>query len=234
VNPETGLSEDLERIYGRRFDSNESYRNLVWKTLIEDWFQKYVPLSAAVLDLGCGYGQFINNIQCEQKYAMDLNPAVLGRLNPDVTVHRQNCTSKWDFDDDSLDVIFTSNFFEHLPSKDDLAKTIVEARRCLRSGGRLIAMGPNVKFVGGAYWDYFDHHIALTDRSLVEALETAGFRIEYARDRFLPYTMVDSRRYPTSMVRLYLRLPILWKVFGKQFLVIGAKQDQRSERARSI
>jgi SAM-dependent methyltransferase len=225
VNPESGLSQDLERIYSRRFDSNESYRNLVWKTLIEDWFQRYVPRDAAVLDLGCGYGQFINHIQCAQKYAMDLNPGAIGRLNPDITIHRQDCTSKWDFDDETLDVIFTSNFFEHLPSKEHLAQTIAEARRCLRSGGKIIAMGPNVKFVGGAYWDYFDHHIALTDRSLVEALETAGFQTEYARDRFLPYTMVNSRHYPISALRLYLRLPILWKVFGKQFLVIAAKPD---------
>jgi predicted SAM-dependent methyltransferase len=56
-----------------------------------------------------------------------------------------------------LDVIFTSNFFEHLVSKQALSQTILQAKKCLVPGGRLIAMGPNIRFVGGAYWDFWDH-----------------------------------------------------------------------------
>ncbi len=223
LNSEGDLTGDLERIYSRRFDGAESYRNLVWKTIIACWFQKYIPSGASVLDLGCGYGQFINNVQCAHKYAMDLNPAAGRRLNPDVTLLSQDCSSKWDLPDGSLDVVFSSNFFEHLFTKPDLAKTLAEARRCLRDGGRLIAMGPNVKYVGGAYWDYFDHNLALTELSMSEALEMAGMQTEFVLDRFLPYTMVNAPQYPVTLMRIYLKIPILWKVFGKQFLVIAAK-----------
>jgi hypothetical protein len=62
--------------------------------------------------------------------------------------------------------VFTGNLFEHLPGKTHLGHTLRAAFRCLRKGGRLIAMGPNIKFVPGAYWDFYDHHLALTKLSL--------------------------------------------------------------------
>jgi SAM-dependent methyltransferase len=125
--------------------------------------------------------------------------------------------------DETLDVVITSNFLEHLPSRQAIADTLLQAKRCLRSGGRLIAMGPNGKYVGGAYWDFWDHHIALTERSMVEILEIQGFYVESVIDRFLPYTMVNTRSYPMFLVSLYLMFPLAWKVMGKQFLVIARK-----------
>ena len=123
-------AQDLERIYNRRFEGKDAYRNLVWKTLVESFFQRYIPKGSAVLDLGCGYGQFINHIQAGGKYAMDLNPATRGLLDRDTTFLEADCSKRWPLDDASLDVIFTSNFFEHLPSKDALTDTIRQAHRC--------------------------------------------------------------------------------------------------------
>ena len=84
-------------------------------------------------------------------------------------------------------------------------------------------MGPNIKHVGGAYWDFSDHHIALTELALKEALEIQDFQVERVIDRFLPYTMVNRRRYPRLFVSLYLSFPLAWRIMGKQFLVIGRK-----------
>ena len=52
--------------------------------------------------------------------------------------------------------MFTSNFFEHLPDKAALERTLLNAKRSLRSGGKLVMMGPNIKYVPGAYRDFFD------------------------------------------------------------------------------
>jgi SAM-dependent methyltransferase len=122
-----------------------------------------------------------------------------------------------------LDLVFTSNFFEHLPSKEALTDTLEQAKRCLRPKGRLIAMGPNIRFVGGAYWDFWDHHLPLTDHSLAEALRVRGFEIERVVDRFLPYTMVNTRPAPPLLVYLYLKTPFAWRVFGKQFLIVARR-----------
>jgi hypothetical protein len=68
-----------------------------------------------------------------------------------------------------------------------------------------------------------DHHLPLSDRSMVEALELAGFRKEVVIPRFLPYTM-SHRAPPRALwVRLYLLFPLAWRVWGKQFLVIARK-----------
>jgi hypothetical protein len=85
-------------------------------------------------------------------------------------------------------------------------------------------MGPNIRYVGDAYWDFSDHHIPLTERSLIEILATLGFAIESSWDRFLPYTMVNAPRLPLLALHVYLRLPMAWRFFGKQFLVVGKKQ----------
>jgi SAM-dependent methyltransferase len=213
---------DLQRIYNARFSQNLDRRKAVWSVLVADWFQRFVGWQDAVLDLGCGYGEFINTICCGSKAAMDLNPDAPKYLDSDVQFHLQDCSTRWPLDDAMLDVVFTSNFFEHLPDKAALGRTLDEIRRCLRPGGRLIAMGPNIKYLPGAYWDFWDHYVILTELSLREALETRGFGIDLCFGKFLPYTMVRGPRYPLSFLRAYLKLPLAWRIFGKQFLVVAS------------
>jgi len=216
---------DLQRIYGARFSANLDYRKAVWETLVSDWFGRYIQPGDAVLDLGCGYGEFINQVRCREKFAMDLNPDTASFLGADVTFLAQDCSARWRLPDGSLDAVFTSNFFEHLPDKAALGRTLDEIHRCLRPGGRLIAMGPNIKYLPGAYWDFWDHYVPLTEASLKEALTTRGFVVDVCIGRFLPYTMSDGRRYPLAFLRAYLRLPLAWRVLGRQFLVVGVRPD---------
>ena len=100
----------------------------------------------------------------------------------------------WRLEDGSLNVVFTSNFFEHLPDKAALGRTLEEIFRCLAPNGKLIAMGPNIKHLPGKYWDFWDHHLALTETSLSEGLTNRGFEIAKCVGKFLPYTMVNSAR----------------------------------------
>jgi SAM-dependent methyltransferase len=154
---------------------------------------------------------------------MDLNPRTQQHLAPEVRFLQQDCSMPWPLPDGELDLVFTSNFFEHLPDKPTLGRTLEQAFRCLKPGGRLIAMGPNIRFTGGRYWDFWDHYLPLTEASLSEGLTTRGFQIEECLPRFLPYTMVGRPRHPLWMLSLYLRLPFLWRWCGGQFLVVAAK-----------
>jgi SAM-dependent methyltransferase len=215
-------AKELETIYSQRFEGRQEYRNRVWQVLIDSFFRKFVAPDSVVLDLGCGYGEFINQIRCRTKYGMDLNPATARLLGEDVHFLQQDCSTQWPLPENSLDVVFTSNFFEHLPNKQTLGSTLEQAHRCLKPGGKLIAMGPNIRCVPGAYWDFWDHFLELTELSLSEGMQNRGFEIELCRARFLPYTMVNAPQYPLLFLRVYLALPILWSLAGKQFLVIGA------------
>ena len=87
----------------------------------------------------------------------------------------------------------------------------------------LIAIGPNIKFLHGRYWDFYDHNVYLTETSLGEALELEGFSIQTLKARFLPFTLVKAPEYPMFFVQLYLAMPILWWFSGKQFLVVARK-----------
>jgi len=93
----------------------------------------------------------------------------------------------------------------------------------LNRGGRLIAVGPNIRFTGGRYWDFWDHYLPLTEASLSEGLVVRGFQIERCHARFLPYTMAGGPQFPLWMVAAYARLPLLWRFRGKQFLVVARK-----------
>lgn len=218
-------SEELQRQYARRFTPLQEYRKRVWDILTREFFQDLVGSGQSILDLGCGWGEFINQIQAAKKFGMDLNPESRDRLESDIQFLWQDCSEKWQLAPESLDVVFTSNFFEHLPSKDCLKRTLNEAFRALRPGGKIICLGPNIKCVPGSYWDFFDHHLALTDLSLKEALELANFRMERCQARFLPYTMAGGSRPPLWILRLYLRMPLAWKIMGKQFLLVARKPN---------
>ncbi len=214
---------ELQKLYETRFSGMSEYRNQVWRVLIDDYFSQWLAPTSAVLDLGCGHCEFINNVRVETRYGMDLNPDTVTKAAPGVRILSQSCSETWALPDDSLDVVFTSNFFEHLQTKRDLSRTLMEARRCLRPGGRLIALGPNIRYLAGEYWDFFDHYLPLSELSLGEAMTEKGFALDEQIARFLPYTMSRGGQRPVWMLRLYLKVKPLWPLFGKQFLVVGRK-----------
>jgi SAM-dependent methyltransferase len=215
--------QQLAEQYRLRFERTAEYRDAVWRVLCADYFSRFIRPDATVLDLGSGWGEFIRNIRAARKYSLDLNPDSPVRAATGVTSLSQDCATEWLLAPESLDVVFTSNLLEHLPSKAHIERTIAQAYRCLRPGGQLICLGPNITYVGGAYWDFWDHYIPLTERSMSEALRLSGFAVEHCIPRFLPYSMSMGRTYPLAFLKLYLKLPVAWNLFGKQFLVVGRK-----------
>jgi SAM-dependent methyltransferase len=214
---------ELGKLYQKRFAGLQEYRNAVWRVLVNEYFSQWIPAQSALLDLGCGHCEFVNHVRCQTRFGMDLNPDTVKLAAPGVRILAQSCSEPWDLADDALDVVFTSNFFEHLYTKRDLRDTLLQAWRCLRSGGRIIALGPNIRYLPGEYWDFYDHHLALTELSLGEVLTETGFTLEQQIPRFLPYTMSQGGKRPLWMLRLYLKLKFAWPLFGKQFLVVARK-----------
>lgn len=214
---------ELQRLYENRFACASEYRNRVWRVLVEDYIAQWIRPHAAVLDLGCGHCEFINNVQAETRLGMDLNPDAVKKAATGVRILTQNCSQPWALSDDLLDIIFTSNFFEHLSTKGDLRDTLKQAWRCLRHGGRIIALGPNIRYLPGQYWDFYDHYLPLTELSLGEVMIETGFTLEKQIPRFLPYTMSHGRQPPIWMLQLYLKLRFAWPLLGKQFLLVARK-----------
>lgn len=219
----TSQPHELQKEYALRFSQIAAYRDKVWKVIVREYMQDKVGRDRVVLDLGSGWCEFINNIQASRKYAMDLNPDGALRVASDVTFLQQDCSKTWALPDASLDVVFTSNFFEHLPSKSCLLHTLRQAQRCLKPGGRLICLGPNMHHLSDKYWDFFDHYLPLSHVSLSEGMRMADLVPVEVISRFLPYTMAGKKEQPLFLVKWYMRLPFAWHFFGKQFLVTAVK-----------
>jgi hypothetical protein len=91
--------------------------------------------------------------------------------------------------------------------------------KLLRSGGKILILQPDIRYVGQNYWNYFDHHLPLSAPSVAEALEISGFIIDSVINKFLPYTMKSKIPTPPFLVYLYLKCPLIWKVMGKQCFI---------------
>jgi SAM-dependent methyltransferase len=212
----------LSRLYAVRFDAREKARKArVWRVLCRAFFQRYIREDDTVLDLGAGYCEFINHVVCRRRIAFDVSDDVRRHAGPGVEVIGGAATDLGAIADDTIDVVFASNFFEHLPTKLDLLKTLGGIRRVLRAGGRLLILQPNIRYAGGAYWDFFDHHLPLTERSLVEALELVGLKPVEVRARFLPLTTKSAIPQHPALVWLYLKLPIVHRVMGRQSWIVA-------------
>src|SRR6185436_16013967 len=113
---------------------------------------------------------------------------------------------------------FVSNFFEHVP-REVIVSTLVEIRRVLKPGGRLLVLQPNVRYCAKDYWMFFDHITPVDDRALVEALNGAGYDVETCLPRFLPYTTKSRLPSGPGLVRLYLKVPLAWRMLGAQAFI---------------
>ena len=227
---------DLKTLYSERFSAdaedqaNLKKKNAIWEVLCRDFFQKYIPEGAVIVDIGAGYCEFINNIRTSvkpvkqdesvgRKIAVDLNEDIRRFAGPGVEVINGDVLDIRSLESASCDVIFVSNFLEHLPDKNLVLRLFSECRRLLRPGGRLLILQPNIRYVKGAYWDFFDHHIPLTEKSLAEALLISGFKIEVSIAKFLPYTTKSRLPQHPALISLYLKIPLAWQVMGKQCFV---------------
>ena len=212
---------DLNRIYDHRFGHGDvRAKDGIWRE-VTAFLQRWVPHDGRVLDVACDAGYFIRNIQAVERWATDVRD-VASSVGPDVhfvQVDGRSLSSAVPLE--YFDIVFVSNFLEHLPGPDAVIEQLAEMRRVVKPGGRLIVLQPNIRFVGAAYWDFIDHRVALTERSLVEAARVAGFELEELIPRFLPYT--TKARLPQSpwLVRAYLRIPLAWRILGKQTLLVA-------------
>jgi len=98
-----------------------------------------------------------------------------------------------------------------------------QMRRVLKKGGRVICMQPNILYEPARYWDYYDHVLPLSHRSAAEGFGKNGFEIDQIVPRFVPFTTKSKLPTHPFLVRLYLALPLIWKVMGGQFVLVARK-----------
>lgn len=209
-------------LYESRFAYNErAQKDAVW-TEIGRYLERYL-VPGPVLDIGADIGYFVKNIRADERWATDIRD--LSTEYPDDIrfVLADGLRLDEALPAGHFANVFMSNYLEHLPSPDSVVQQLRVAAKLLRAGGRLIVLQPNIRFVGGRYWDFIDHRVALTDESLVEAASLARFRTFALVPRFLPYSTKSRLPKHRLLVRGYLRFPLAWRVLGRQTLYVGER-----------
>ncbi|MDQ6847704.1 MAG: class I SAM-dependent methyltransferase [Candidatus Dormibacteraeota bacterium] len=214
---------DLDRLYEGRFsDEDAAAKDAVWAEICR-YLQRYVLPGAPVLDVATDRGHFIRNIKAEERWATDLRD-VREHLGPEIRfVQVTGVEMSGALPHSHFGTVFMSNYLEHLADSDMVVKQLAEAFKVCRPGGRVVIVQPNIRLVGGAYWDFLDHRTALTEKSLIEAAGLAGFVHPQVVTRFLPFTTKSRLPRAPVLVRWYLRFPAAWRLLGKQTLYVGQR-----------
>ena len=146
-----------------------------------------VRLGERVLDLGCGAGRFVAALQGAgaEPVGVEIAEAALERARgnaPGADLRRLADDGSLPLEHASVDLVWCSEVLEHVA---DTAHLLLEVRRVLRSGGRLLVTVPfhgRVKSAlvslarFDAHFDPLGQHLRFyTSASLAATLDHAGF-----------------------------------------------------------
>ncbi|MBI3955359.1 methyltransferase domain-containing protein [Candidatus Gottesmanbacteria bacterium] len=214
----------LSNIYQTRYNRvDEKKKEAIWQVLCSDYLQKYINETDSVLDIAAGHCEFINNIKCSKKYALDIDVRIRKYAHNEVEVIIGSADKIPAKLTGKIDKIFMGCFLEHLPDKQAIINVLLGIKKILKPKGKLIILNPNIRFSTADYWDYFDHLTPVSDRSVVEVLEALGFKIEVCLPKFVPNTIKDSLPKNPLLVKIYLHLPFLFPIFGRQMFIVATK-----------
>lgn len=215
----TGI--DYQRLYDYRLRGvDQERRQAVWNK-IAGYVYRRMGSPARVLDPGAGRCEFINAIPAAERWVVDMLDNGDFR-DPDVKAVTGDVLDA-QLPAGHFDGVFVSNMLEHLPSQDTVGTVLGRLRAWMQPGGTLAVLGPNFRYCTGHYFDCADHTLPLTHVAVTEHLHAAGFEVREVIPRFLPYSFRGVLPPSPALTRMYLSVPALWWLLGKQFLVLAAK-----------
>src|SRR5262249_11912004 len=149
--------------------THDPRRRVLWQVLVDSVFQKQIPPNGVVLELGAGYGDFINSVKATRRIAVDCWPDFKKHLPPGVDALVTDVTRLDGVPDNAVDYVFASNCFEHV-SHEGLVSCLAQLRNKMKPGARLVILQPNFKYCFREYFDDYTHISIYTERSLCDLL----------------------------------------------------------------
>lgn len=191
----------------------------LWKIFAADILKQLPIAPKRVLDLGAGYGDFINGAIAEEKWAVDawdgFTKSLRANVKGIVADIRKPISG---LPEQHFDLCFTSNVLEHF-SIEEAEMVLEQVKKSLRPGGYFIALQPNFPYCVKTYFDDYTHRTIFTHESLPNFLAAKGFKISLVRARYLPFSFKSRLPRSAFLAKLYLCLP--WRPMGAQMLVVA-------------
>lgn len=208
--------------HGSRLAEDER-RGVVWKALWKYHFRRRIGANDCVLDLGAGYGDFINNVTARRRIAVDMWDGMPAHVAPGVEPIVGPADQLGPIGDGEVDYAFASNLFEHLPQAA-FAQVLASLQRVLSQRGTLTILQPNYRYAFREYFDDYTHVAVYSHVSLADMLRAHGWDVLEVHPRFLPLSV--KSRLPTwpFLIGAYLRSP--FKPLGKQMLIVARPAGQ--------
>lgn len=201
-------------------------RQGIWREIARYVWRDTGPVGTLV-ELGAGFCDFVNQFPARRKIAFDLNPDMVEFAAPDVDLRIRPAEAVAELGEESVDLIFASNFLEHL-TRPELDRLLPILHRTLRPAGRLILLQPNYRRCASQYFVDETHQTVFTDRTLAEFLARFGFRTVRRVPGLLPFSMKSRLPKWPILTRLFLRSP--WRPMGAQMYVVAEKEVRHLER----
>jgi methyltransferase family protein len=218
-DPHLWTALDHKRLYDYRFQGiDQAARQRVWDVLAP-WIYQRMGAPRTILDPAAGRFEFLNAVPAEERWAVDFVDHGFSR-DPSIKLVVGDCLEV-DLPDVTFDGVFVSHFLEHLATQHHIAYFLRRLQRTMVPGGRIAILGPNFRYCAPKYFDCADHVVPLSHVSVAEHLHAAGYEVVKVIPRFLPFSFRGLLPPSPALTKLYLQLPVLWRVLGKQLLVIA-------------
>ncbi len=214
---------DLAKVYKFRFEQLAQSKKAETWGIITNWIERQLENPKIVLDPAAGLGEFIVASRAQERWACDLTDQ--RKSWPKNITTRFGDIAIVELPKEHFDLIFVSNFLEHLATPDHVYRYVMQLRQALKTNGKLVIMGPNFRFSANEYYDFADHLLPLSDRTVEEHLAAADMKCERVIPKFLPLAFRSQRFSHPLLVKLYLAVPFFWRIFGKQFFIIATRTN---------
>ena len=191
-------------------------RKVLWRALWRHYFSRQISPNDCVLDIGCGYGAFINEVVARRRIALDSWSEFTRYLDPGVEAIVGSAVEVGSLVKGQVDFALASNLFEHL-TQDELIRLLDGLRELLYPRGTLNVIQPNFAYAFREYFDDYTHVSVYTHVGLSDLIRASGFEVIEVRPRFLPSSIKARLPVNEILIRAYLASPI--KPLAKQMLI---------------
>ncbi|MGH7289277.1 MAG: class I SAM-dependent methyltransferase [Myxococcota bacterium] len=180
-------------------------RRAVWREIAR-FVARDAPDVETLLELGPGYCDFLNEFPAKRRIGLDLNPEMRRFAAAGVELRVESAIALRGIGAESVDLLFASNFLEHLDA-EELDELLPGIRRVLAPGGRLILLQPNHKRCAKHYFDDPTHRTLFDDANIGDWLARHRLRVVKLVPGLLPFSMNSRLPKWGWLTRLYLSLP---------------------------